>query len=160
MYPHFPLPTPLLHHAPISTQSLNSRNSQKHIHPLPTYPLPQQTPITRLLLLLQVSLRGGAGYAGSEKYTAEDPLLMRGEGEEGGEEGVGARDEVGDAVGGGSEGGWVLGFGEGVWGGIVWSVGVGVEWGLTRGEGLLIFVVEWGGEGFVISVFGGRGGAA
>ncbi len=89
MYPHFPLPTPLLHHAPISTQSLNSRNSQKHIHPLPTYPLPQQTPITRLLLLLQVSLRGGAGYAGSEKYTAEDPLLMRGEGEEGGEGGRG-----------------------------------------------------------------------
>jgi len=41
----------------------------------------------------------------------------------------------------------VLGFGGGVCGVIVWSVGVGVEWGLTRGEGLLIFVVEWGGEG-------------
>jgi len=37
------------------------------------------------------------------------------------------------------------GIGGGVWGGIVWSVGVGVEWGLTRGEGLVIFVVERGG---------------
>jgi len=104
---------------PQSNETINNTKSPpkmyRNAYMYPHFPPPWFPPRTHLnphpsrafCYFYKFLLGGGggwAGYAGSEKYTAEDPLhAWRGGGR--GEKGVRARDEVGDAVGGGSGGG-------------------------------------------------------